>query len=60
MFEGKEKRQELINELRSTHALQEAEQQMKKQDKQATLNIQRQRQVHNHKVSYLLMNMIKF
>eukprot|EP00057_Strongylocentrotus_purpuratus_P024224 XP_011678698.1 PREDICTED: protein MAATS1 [Strongylocentrotus purpuratus] len=50
MFEGKEKRQELINELRSTHALQEAEQSIKKQDRQATLNIQRQRQVHDHRV----------
>nr|XP_054760069.1 cilia- and flagella-associated protein 91-like isoform X1 [Lytechinus pictus] len=53
MFEGKEKRQELINELRSTHALQEAEQQIKKQDRQATLNIQRQRQVHDHRESFI-------
>ncbi|XP_072166389.1 cilia- and flagella-associated protein 91-like isoform X2 [Diadema setosum] len=53
MFEGKEKRQELINELRSTHALQEAEQQMKKQEKQATLNIQRQRQMHDHRESFI-------
>lgn len=51
MFEGKEKRQELINELRSTHALQSAEQQMKKQEKQATLNLQRQRRLHDHKVN---------
>ncbi|XP_077864183.1 cilia- and flagella-associated protein 91-like [Saccoglossus kowalevskii] len=53
MFEGKEKRLELIRELRSTHALQNAEQQMKKQDKQATLNLQRQRRLHEHKESYV-------
>lgn len=50
MFEGKEKRMELIRELRSTHALQEAEQQIKKQEKQATLSLQRQRRLHEHKV----------
>ena len=56
MFEGKEKRQELINELRSTHALQSAEQQMKKQEKQATLNLQRQRRLHDHKVNTVHLN----
>ena len=50
MFEGKEKRIELIRELRSTHALQEAEQSMKKQERQATLALQRQRRLHEHKV----------
>lgn len=50
MFEGKEKRIELIEELRSTHALQEAEQSLKKQEKQATLALQRQRRLHEHKV----------
>ncbi len=50
MFEGKEKRIELIRELRSTHALQDAEQTMKKQEKQATLALQRQRRLHEHKV----------
>ncbi|XP_074652837.1 cilia- and flagella-associated protein 91-like [Tubulanus polymorphus] len=49
MFEGKEKRMELIKELRSTHALQDAEQQVKKQEKQATLALQRQRRLHEHK-----------
>lgn len=53
MYEGKEKRQELINELRSTHALQDAEQQMLKQEKQATLNLQRQRKLHQHKESFV-------
>ena len=50
IFEGKEKRMELIKELRSTHALQEAEQKMKQQEKQATLALQRQRRLHEHKV----------
>ena len=50
MFEGKEKRIELISELRSTHALQETEQAMKKQERQATLALQRQRRLHEHKV----------
>ena len=52
MFEGKEKRIELIKELRSTHALQEAEQQIKKQEQQATIALQRQRRLHDHKVWY--------
>lgn len=49
IFEGKEKRMELIKELRSTHALQEAEQAIKLQEKQATLALQRQRRLHEHK-----------
>ncbi|XP_071958133.1 cilia- and flagella-associated protein 91-like isoform X2 [Antedon mediterranea] len=53
MFEGKEKRQELINELRSTHALQQAEQQMQKEEKQSTLNLQRQRKLYDQKESYI-------
>jgi len=40
MFEGKEKRRELILELQSTHALQEAQQQMKKSEKEAILTLQ--------------------
>ncbi len=51
MFEGKEKRKDLIQELRSTHALQDAEQQVKRQEKQATLALQRQRRLYEHKVS---------
>ncbi|KAK3106963.1 hypothetical protein FSP39_004095 [Pinctada imbricata] len=49
IYEGKEKRMELIKELRSTHALQEAEQKVKQQEKQATLALQRQRRLHEHK-----------
>ena len=53
MYEGKEKRSELIQELRSTHSLQYAEQQMQKQERLATLALQRQRRLHDHKVQRL-------
>ncbi|XP_054858661.1 cilia- and flagella-associated protein 91 isoform X2 [Eublepharis macularius] len=51
MFEGKEKRLELIQELRTTHALQEDGQLLKKAEKQVTLALQRQRDLHEHKLS---------
>ncbi|XP_016055388.1 PREDICTED: protein MAATS1 [Miniopterus natalensis] len=51
MFEGKEKRLELIQELRTTHALQEDDRLVKKAEKQVTLALQRQRNLHEHKVS---------
>ncbi|XP_004633388.1 cilia- and flagella-associated protein 91 [Octodon degus] len=51
MFEGKEKRLELIQELRTSNALQEDEQLVKKAEKQVTLALQRQRNLHDHKVS---------
>nr|XP_056704341.1 cilia- and flagella-associated protein 91 [Euleptes europaea] len=51
MFEGKEKRLELIQELRTTHALQEDKQLLKKAEKQVTLALQRQRDLHEHKLS---------
>ncbi|XP_049733282.1 cilia- and flagella-associated protein 91 isoform X1 [Elephas maximus indicus] len=50
MFEGKEKRLELIHELRTSHALQEDERLVKKAEKQVTLALQRQRNLHEHKV----------
>ncbi|XP_012944765.1 cilia- and flagella-associated protein 91 [Aplysia californica] len=53
MFEGKEKRKELIKELRSTHALQEKEQAMRKHEEKATLALQRQRRLHEHKESLI-------
>ncbi|XP_013081110.2 cilia- and flagella-associated protein 91-like isoform X2 [Biomphalaria glabrata] len=53
MFEGKMKRRELINEIRSTHALQEKEQNMKKHEEKATLTLQRQRKLHEHKESLI-------
>ncbi|XP_057401946.1 cilia- and flagella-associated protein 91 isoform X2 [Balaenoptera acutorostrata] len=51
MFEGKEKRLELIQELRTSHALQEEDRLVKKAEKQVTLALQRQRNLHEHKVS---------
>lgn len=50
MFEGKEKRLELIQELRTSHALQEDDRLVKKAEKQVTLALQRQRNLHEHKV----------
>ena len=52
MFEGKEKRLELIQELRSTHALQEAGQAEKRNERQAILSLQRQRRLDQHKSSF--------
>ncbi|XP_008706417.1 cilia- and flagella-associated protein 91 [Ursus maritimus] len=51
MFEGKEKRLELIQELRTSHALQDDDRLLKKAEKQVTLALQRQRNLHEHKVS---------
>jgi len=51
IYEGKEKRRELIEELRSTHALQYAEQQIKKAEKQEILKLQRERVLQQHKES---------
>ncbi|XP_060054290.1 cilia- and flagella-associated protein 91 isoform X2 [Erinaceus europaeus] len=51
MFEGKEKRLELIQELRTSHALQGDDRLVKKVEKQVTLALQRQRNLHEHKVS---------
>lgn len=53
MFEGKEKRLELIQELRSTHALQEAGQLEKRNDRQAVLSLQRQRRLDTNKDSFV-------
>lgn len=53
MFEGKEKRLELILELRTSHALQEDDKLVKKAEKQVTLALQRQRNLHENKVSVI-------
>lgn len=50
MFEGKEKRLELIQELRSTHALQQAGQMEKRNERQSVLSLQRQRRLDTNKV----------
>lgn len=49
MCEGKEQRIELIDELRSTHALQAAGQRTIKEQKNATLQLQKQRQLVEQK-----------
>ncbi|XP_075053579.1 cilia- and flagella-associated protein 91 isoform X2 [Mixophyes fleayi] len=51
MFEGKEKRVELIRELRTTHALQQDGQLLKKEEKQMTLTLQRQREISEDETS---------
>ncbi|XP_056611097.1 cilia- and flagella-associated protein 91 [Triplophysa dalaica] len=51
MFEGKEKRLELIQELRTTHALQREEQKKKEAEKQVTLVLQRERDNQSDRMS---------
>ncbi|XP_066203824.1 cilia- and flagella-associated protein 91 isoform X1 [Saccopteryx leptura] len=51
MFEGKEKRLELIQELRTTHALQEDDRLVKEAERQETLALKRHRKLHEDKVS---------
>uniref|UniRef100_A0A8C6Z222 Cilia- and flagella-associated protein 91 n=1 Tax=Nothoprocta perdicaria TaxID=30464 RepID=A0A8C6Z222_NOTPE len=53
MFEGKEKRLELIRELRTTHALQEDAQLLIKAEKQEILALQQQHDLHMHKLSQI-------
>jgi len=50
MYEGKGRRLELIREMRDTHALQAAEQQILEDEKQATLLLQRQHHLDELKV----------
>ena len=50
MYEGKEKRLELIKELQSTHALQLAGQIEKRSERQSVLSDQRMRRLDTHKV----------
>ena len=53
MYEGKENRKELIEELKTTHALQKAEQQLKREEKQEVVALQRQRKLYQNKVRLL-------
>ncbi|KAM7065448.1 cilia- and flagella-associated protein 91 isoform 1-T6 [Acridotheres tristis] len=53
MFEGKEKRLDLIQELRTTHVLQEDGQLLLKAQKQMTLSLQRQHDLQMHQLSAL-------
>ncbi|XP_061090140.1 cilia- and flagella-associated protein 91-like [Conger conger] len=49
MSEEKERRMDLIQELRSTHALQQEEQELQQAEKQNILALQRQRELHRDK-----------
>uniref|UniRef100_UPI003AABEBDA cilia- and flagella-associated protein 91 isoform X2 n=1 Tax=Centroberyx gerrardi TaxID=166262 RepID=UPI003AABEBDA len=51
MFKGKEKRLGLIQELRTTHALQREEQDLLRDDAQLTQTLKTQRELHRHKSS---------
>ncbi|XP_041937816.1 cilia- and flagella-associated protein 91 [Alosa sapidissima] len=53
MFEGKERRLELIQDLRTTHALQREEQELLKEEKHLMATLQTQRELHCNKVSQL-------
>ncbi|XP_039539069.1 cilia- and flagella-associated protein 91 isoform X2 [Pimephales promelas] len=53
MFEEKMKRLELIQELRTTHALQKEEQDKKEAEKQVTLALQKQRDIQSDRVSQI-------
>ncbi|XP_026867669.2 cilia- and flagella-associated protein 91 isoform X1 [Electrophorus electricus] len=53
MLEGRAKRLELIQELRTTHALQREEQELQRADKQVTLALQRERELHSTKISQI-------
>ena len=59
MYDGKEKRRELIDELRSTHALQQAEISLKKKEKQSILQLQRQEKLAEHYVSFKMVDVEK-
>ena len=52
MYEGKENRKELIEEIKTTHALQKMEQMVKKEEKQEVVALQRQRKLYQNKVCF--------
>uniref|UniRef100_A0A667WWY9 Cilia- and flagella-associated protein 91 n=1 Tax=Myripristis murdjan TaxID=586833 RepID=A0A667WWY9_9TELE len=58
MFKGKEKRLELIQELRTTHALQKEEQQLLGADAQLTQTLKNQRDLHRHKASMVGVELV--
>ncbi|KAM8749428.1 cilia- and flagella-associated protein 91 isoform 1-T1 [Acanthopagrus schlegelii] len=51
MFKGKENHQELIQELRTVHALQREEQELQRADKELVITLKKQREEHRHKSS---------
>eukprot|EP00731_Ephydatia_muelleri_P012277 Em0006g1171a len=54
MFEGKERRKDLIGELRTTHALQAPEQKEKRRQNEEVLSLQHEREALEHKEQVLL------
>lgn len=52
MFKGKENHQELIQELRTVHALQREEQELQRADKELVITLKKQRDEHQHKVKH--------
>lgn len=50
MFEGKERRKDLIGEVRTTHALQAPEQKEKRWQNEEVLSLQHEREAMEHKV----------
>jgi len=53
MYEGKENRKELIEEIKTTHALQKMEQLVKKEEKQEVVALQRQRKLYQNKQAFV-------
>ena len=53
MFQARERRRELIAELRSTHALQEAEKDVKKRERNDTLALQKQRDLRDMEETFI-------
>ncbi|XP_029386659.1 cilia- and flagella-associated protein 91 [Echeneis naucrates] len=51
MFKGKENHLELIQELRTVHALQKEEEDLQKADKEHTITLKKQRDKHRHMAS---------
>ena len=56
MFKGKENYLDLIQELRTVHALQKEEQKLQKADKELVMNLKRQRDIHRQKVKHTDMS----
>lgn len=52
MFKGKENHQELIQELRTVHALQREEQELHRADKELVITLKKQRDEQRHKVKH--------
>ncbi|XP_076015232.1 cilia- and flagella-associated protein 91 [Genypterus blacodes] len=51
MFKGKERHLDLIQEMRSVHALQRDEEELKRAEKEHTENLKKQRDLHTHRTS---------